>query len=718
MKKLALTIILTAVVSPLFSQNQLSLQHLTDGTFEQRTVESVNWMNDGRYYSALSENKIIKYDITTGNQLEVLVDGDALKIEISTYELSADEKKILLLTDRQSVYRRSYTAVYYVHEIGSTGITKLSSGRQAYATFSPDGTKVAFTRDNNLFFVDLDSNVEKAITDDGKFNFIINGSTDWVYEEELYLTKAFEWAPDGSKIAFYRFDESDVSEYNMQKWNDGALYPEDYVYKYPKAGEDNSIVEIQVYHLGDGEKVKVDIGEDGDIYIPRIYWTKNADLLSVQRLNRLQNKLDILHVNAATGSSDIILTDRSDTYIDFTFCDDLTYLDNGQQFIFSSEKSGFKHFYLHDLDGSLVTRITSGNYEATGLVGLDQSVKTPVLYYTSTEDSPLEEALYKINLKGKGKSRLTTGNGVVSIDMSDDAKYYMNYQTSADAPLRVELYKTAKNEKIKDLETNEDLRSNIEKYNLVTKEFFSFRIDDGTELNGYFLKPNDFDEGKQYPVLMFQYSGPGSRSVANSSSFRSRSMWHQYLVQNGYLIAVVDGRGTGYRGEQFKKMTYGNMGYYEVEDQIAAGRYISSLPYTDPTRIGIWGWSYGGYMSSMCIFKGGDVFKTAIAVAPFTWRYYDTIYSERYLGLPQDNPKGYDDNSPVTHADKLTGNYFLIHGTGDDNVHFQIAVAIQNELIKAGKQFRSFYYPDKAHGLRGRHDHLFEMMTAYIFENL
>ncbi len=717
MKTFLLSCALTLGVHCLSAQSKLTLDHITDGTFTQKTVSAVNWMNDGQFYSALTANKVVKYDVTTGEEVEVLVDGNELEITISDYKFSADENKILLLTDRQKVYRRSYTAVYNVYEIESKKLNELSVGRLAYATFSPDGSKVAFTRENNLFYMDLNNNQEYAITEDGKVNSIINGSTDWVYEEELYLTKAFQWSPDGEKIAYYRFDESGVRQYNMQKWNEGALYPEDYIYKYPKAGEDNSIVEIYIYDLND-ELTKADIGEDTDIYIPRIYWTKDTNLLSIQRLNRLQNKLDILHVNASTGESEVILTDQSETYIDFTFCDDLTYLENGKQFLFSSEKSGFKHFYLHNMDGSLLNQVTSGDYEAVDMVGLDQSSRAPILYYTSSELSPLERSLYKIDLRGKGKKRLTSGEGNVSIEMSDDSKYYMNYQSNSSTPLKVELFRTKENTKVKDLEDNEELKVNAEKYDLVSREFFTFSLEDGTALNGYFLKPKDFDETKKYPLLMYQYSGPGSQQVSNSWGTGTREVWHQYLVQNGYLIAVVDGRGTGYRGEEFKKMTYGNMGYYEVEDQISAGKYLASLPYVDETRIGVWGWSYGGYMSSLCLFKGTDVFKTGIAVAPFTWRYYDTIYSERYLGLPQDNPKGYDDNNPMNHVERLKGNYFLIHGTGDDNVHFQIAVGIQDALINAGKQFRSFYYPDKAHGLRGRHDHLYRMMTDFILEKL
>ncbi len=699
-----------------FAQQQIEVANATDGTFRQKSVRSLNWMNDGQFYSALSGNKIIKYSVRTGEEVETIADGAALDLTISSYSFSDDESLVLIMTDRQSVYRRSYTAVFYLYDRTSKSVQKLSEGRQSYATLSPDNSKVAFTRDNNLFYVDLASNNEVAVTEDGKFNSIINGSTDWVYEEELYLTQAFAWSPDSKRLAYYRMDESGINEYNLQLWKDGANYPEDYRYKYPKAGENNSVVEIYTYELAGGNKTKVDIGTETDIYIPKIYWTQNPELLAVQRLNRLQNQLDILHVNAKDGSSKVILTDKSQTYIDFTFCDDLTYLDNGKQFIFSSEQSGYKHFYLYNMDGSLVNQITKGDFEAISLVGLDQKKK--LLYYSSTEDSPLERHLYSVSFSGKGKKKLTNKSGRYRINMSDDCSYYMSYHSSATTPLNVSLYQTKGNQQVKVMEDNADLAKKVNDYGFAPKEFFQIDNENGDQLNGFFLKPADFDESKKYPLLIFQYSGPGSQNVSNSWS-GGHFVWHQYLAQNGYIIAVIDTRGTGYRGEAFKKVTYKQLGKYETEDLISAAKTLGGYAYIDESRMGVWGWSYGGYMSSLCILKGNDVFKTAIAIAPVTtWRYYDTIYTERYLQRPQDNQSGYDDNSPNSHANKLKGNFLLVHGTGDDNVHFQNSVVLQEELIKAGKQFDSFYYPDKAHSLSGRRGHLYQMMTDFIMEKL
>ncbi|MEQ8470340.1 MAG: S9 family peptidase [Marinoscillum sp.] len=713
---LSFTVILITI--SLIAQKKIELANITDGTFTQRTVHSVNWMNNGQFYSALTDNQVLKFDVTTGEVVESLVNGNDLGIKVDDYSISADESQVLLLTERKSIYRRSFTAVYYLYDIQSGKAQLLSDGRQSYATLSPDGTKIAFTRDNNLFYKDLTSQKEIAITSDGEFNSIINGSTDWVYEEELYLTKAFVWSVDSKKIAYYRFDERGVKEYNLQLWNEGQLYPENYVYKYPKAGEDNSKIEIYVYHLDGGEKVKADIGKETDVYIPRVYWTKDPNTVSIQRLNRLQNRVEVLHVNVKNGSSKVILTDESETYIDFNFCDDLKYLDDGKSFLFSSEKSGFKHFYLYDMDGKLIRQITQGNYEAVDLVGLDQSTKTPVLYYTSTEVSSLERHFYSIDLKGKNKQKLTADPGISRINMSNDCSYYMKYQSAANNPLEVSLYKTSENELIKVLEDNSLLSKAIQEYALVQKEFFTLETIDGTKINAFYLKPDDFSMDKKYPVLVYQYSGPGSQNVSNSWG-GSHFIFHQQLVQKRYIVVIVDTRGTGYRGSDFKKVTYKQLGKYETEDLIATGKHLASQPFVDKNRIGIWGWSYGGYMSSLAILKGNEVFSTAMAVAPVTtWRYYDNIYTERYLQRPQDNPSGYDENSPIEFANQLKGKFLLVHGTGDDNVHFQNTVVFQDKLIDAGKQFESFYYPDRPHSMGNRRGHLYELMTNFILDNL
>lgn len=706
------------------AQKQITVADIYQkGTFSQRSVYGINWMNDGQYYSAQEGNDILKYDITTGESVETILDGDALSpaINFNSYSFSKDESKLLLLTDRQSIYRRSFTAKYYIYDLNTKELTKLSdNGRQAYATFSPDNSKVAFVRDNNLFYVNLADMKETQVTNDGKFNELIHGSTDWVYEEELSMTKAFEWSGTGEQLFYLTFDERGVPEYNMQKWNQGELYPEDYKFKYPKAGEDNSVVTATLFNLKTGEKKPVDLGTDQEYYVARIYQTPNPNVLSLMRLNRLQNQLDILHVNAQTAETTIVLTEKYDTYVDLDFIDDLTYLKDGKHFVHASEKSGYKHLYLYTVDGKLKNQITSGDWEVDSFEGVDESRKKPVVFFTSTEVSPLDRTFYSVELNGKNKKALRAQKGVHSINMSNDFKYYIDYYSNASEPLNVSLYETEDNKPIKVLENNQKLEQTVEEYALSPKEFFTFKTVDQTTLHGYMIKPPSFDANKEYPVLIYQYSGPGSQNVMNSWN-GSNYYWHQMLAQEGYIVAVIDTRGTGGRGAAFKKMTYKQLGKYESQDHIAGAKYLGELPYVDASRIGIWGWSYGGYMSSLAMFVGEGLFKAAIAVAPVTnWRYYDTIYTERYMDTPQNNPSGYDDNSPTSHVEKLQGNYLLIHGTGDDNVHFQNAVALQDALILAGKQFDSFYYPDRAHGIyrNNARMHLYTMMTNWLKENL
>jgi dipeptidyl-peptidase-4 len=718
MKKISAFLLTVLISGQLIAQKQITVEDFTSNKiFSAKTISGIRWMNDGQFYSALEGNAIIKYDVTTGNKVETILDGSATEpnITISDYAFSEDEQQILLLTDKQSIYRRSYTAIYFVYSFSDKSMSKLATGRQAHGAFSPDGTKVAFTRDNNLHYVSLQDMEEFQVTKDGKYNHIINGSTDWVYEEELSLTKAFYWSPDSRRLAFYRFDETNVREYNMQVWHEGQLYPEDRRYKYPKAGEENSIVEIKIFTLDNSNITSVDIGSETDIYIPRVEWTQNPEVLSVRRLNRHQNNMEVLHANASTGATNLILTDKSDTYVNV---ETLVYLNDGKHILTTSEQSGFKHIYLYTITGKLVRQITTGNWDVASFAGIDQNSKRQKLYFTSYEESPLEQYFYSVDLSGKNKQKLSIDIGVNRVNLSKDYRYYLNYNSSAPSVNKVELFQTRGNKLIKVLEDNAGLKLKSKEYGFVDKEFFTFNTIYGTSLNGYMLKPAGFQENNKYPVLMYQYSGPGSQSVSNSWGSRT---WHQLLVQKGYIIVVIDGRGTGGRGADFKKQTYKQLGKLEVEDQIAGAKYLAKLPYVDAARIGIWGWSYGGYMSSLAILRGNDVFSTAIAVAPVTsWRYYDTIYTERFLQTPEENPEGYDENSPATYAANLKGKFLLIHGTGDDNVHFQNTVALEDALITAGKQFSSFYYPDRAHGIRSRNAqvHLYTLMTEFILNNL
>jgi dipeptidyl-peptidase-4 len=721
MKRSFLMILAVVLFASAYGQKKITVEDFTTkNTFAQKTVSGINWMKDGQFYSSLTNNKVVKFDITTGKEVQTLLDGSALspQVDIEDYSFSADESKLLLLTSTQSIYRHSFTAEYFVYDLTAKKLLKLSSGgRQSYASFSPDGGKVAFVRNNNLFYTDLATMTETQVTDDGKFNFIINGTTDWVYEEEFAFVVGFYWSPDGKKLAYYRFDESGVKEYNMQLWLK-KLYPADYKFKYPKAGESNSVVDIFFYDLASKQKVKADLGAEKDIYIPRVKWTKDSNVLSVMKLNRLQNNLEIIHSNATTGESKTILSEKSGTYIDIEFIDDLTYLQDGKRFIHASEADGFKHLYLYSIDGKLIQQVTTGKYEVKQFIGLDEKTKT--VYYVSTEVSPLERHVFSQSLDKKKKTKLSALKGTHAVNMSPDFKYYINYFSAADKPLAVDLYQTKGNTLVKSLEKNEELAKAAADYGLVNKEFFNYTTVDGTSLTGLLWKPKDFDASKKYPVLLYQYSGPNSQNVTDAWG-SGHFYFHQMLVQKGYIVAIIDTRGTGARGEAFKKMTYKQLGKFELEDHIAGAKYLAGLNYVDANRIGIWGWSYGGYMAALAMTKGAGVFKMGIAVSPVTnWRFYDTIYTERFLQTPQLNASGYDDNSPLTHAAKLQGNFLLIHGTGDDNVHYQNSVLFEDALVNAGKQFQSFYYPDKHHGIQGAKTrlHLYTMMANYIVEKL
>ncbi|MGI9545131.1 MAG: S9 family peptidase [Cyclobacteriaceae bacterium] len=725
------SLIICISVATGWSQNKrpIALEDIfSNATFYQRSVRGIRWMPDGPFYTALGtteegNQQLLKYNLTTGQAEQTLVDGAKLTLPGSDepvpfegYSLSADQSKVLLSVGKERIYRRSNKANYYVYDREEEKLIPLSDqGKQSYATFSPDGKAVAYVRENNLYLFDLASQTTKVVTENGSMNQLIHGSADWVYEEEFSFAKAFFWSPEGDKIAFYTFDESEVRTYNMQRWSD--LYPSDYVFKYPKAGEDNSVVSISVYHLDNSTTTKMDLGENTNIYIPRIQWTTDNDMLSIIRMCRYQNKLEILHGDVTSGSTKSILTEKSKTYVDIDYNDQLIYFKDGKHFIRTSEKDGFKHIYLHRTDGSEVRQITKGNWEVTNLSKFDEASKR--LYFTSTEASPLQRQLYSVDLKGRKKKRLTREAGYHNANFSTDGKYFIDTYSSNNQPLQTKLHR-ADGSLVKPLQENRALRDRVSGYNFGQKEFFQFDTKDGVILNGYMIKPADFDPNKTYPVLMFVYGGPGSQLVTDRW-MSSREIWFHYLAQKGYIIACVDNRGTGGRGRDFKHITYLNLGKYEVADQIEAAKYLGTLSYTDASRIGIWGWSYGGYMSSLALLLGADHFKMAISVAPVTsWRFYDTIYTERYMRTPRLNPEGYDDYSPVNHVEKLKGDLLLIHGTGDDNVHFQNSVVFQDALIAAGKQFDSFYYPNRNHGIYGGNTslHLFKMMTNFIDQTL
>ena len=704
---------------------QITLEDIfKNRTFTTKTIQSLPSMRDGKsYVSVKSDGNGVRYlaknSYSKGEEIKVLFKESDLAYNGDTLEISPDfsddESKVLLSADEEPLYRYSVKANYYVFDIASKKITPVSrKGKQLFATFSPDGSRVAFVRENNIYLKDLKTGAETQVTSDGKNNSIINGRLDWVYEEEFEFERAFFWSPDSKKIAYYRFDETQVPEYSMTVFD--KLYPTEYKYKYPKAGERNSTVSIHVFDIDKSQSRSVNIGKETNQYIPRIKWTASADALCVLRMNRLQNKLEYLLANVSTGDSKVILTEEDKAYIEIEK-EKLTFLANGKQFINVSERDGFNHIYLYDLNGKILKQLTKGNWEVTEVYGVDE--KSGVLYYQSTEESPLQRDVFSIDINGSNKLKISAKSGTNDATFSQNFEFYILSHSTKNAPPQITL--NTKGKVIKVLEENSKTRQAIREYGFSNAELFNFKTSEGVQLNGYMLKPANFDSKRKYPILMYVYGGPGHQEVADTWGLGARPLWSQLLAQKGYIVVCVDNRGTGYRGADFRKTTYLQLGKYETIDQIETAKWLAQQNYVDPARIGIWGWSYGGYLSSLCITKGADIFKLAIAVAPVTtWRFYDTIYTERYLRTPQENPEGYDQNSPINFANLLKGKFLLVHGTGDDNVHFQNSVMFSEALIQANKPFEQAYYPNKAHGISGGNSsiHLYGKMTAFVLENL
>ncbi|MDX2247834.1 MAG: S9 family peptidase [Bacteroidia bacterium] len=692
-----------------------------------RQPSEFRWMKDDNYYSVLEEEQrtISRFSITDAKKVDEVLSLAGLDLgglqpqEVQSYEFSADESQILLMADAESIYRHSSREVCFVVNRNSRKVQRVMDGQKiSNATFSPDGTKLGFVFENNLYYMDAESGKTVQVTSDGLPNHIINGAADWVYEEEFAFAKAFTWSPDGNRIAFYRFDETEVPEFVMPVY--GSLYPEQQKFKYPKAGEKNAVVSIHVYDLAERKTVMADMGSEKDQYIPRIKWTHSSDQLAVMRLNRLQNQVDVLLINADTGQSTVVLSETSDTYIEEATDGKWFFLKDSEDFLWLSEMDGYNHIYLYGRDGKVKKALTKGNYEVSQMLGVDEV--NGLVYFLSKEVSPRETHLYSVRLDGKKKTRLTQAPGVHDPTFSSAFNYYVDNYSSVTQPGITELCNKEGN-LIKTLEDNHNLQERVKGLAIKTPEFFSFKTEEGVELDGWMLKPRDFSPDKKYPVLMFVYGGPGDQQVldawGNADPFNY--MWHQMLTQNGYIVACVDNRGTGGKGRDFRDVTYANMGKYETIDQIEAAKYFARQSYVDGERIGIWGWSYGGYMTSLCMTKGKGIFKAGIAVSPVTnWRFYDTIYTERYLKTPQLNPGGYDDNSPINFAGDLEGAYLLVHGTADDNVHVQNSMEWVDALVAANKQFEMFFYPNRNHGIYGGYTryHLYRMMTEFIYKNL
>ena len=717
MKKLLTLLLAILIITPTFAQKRdITLDDLWQNyTFYPSYIGGFNSMNDGEHYSTMEKTEkgqeIIKHQFKDGKKVRTLFSSADFDIQgINNYTFSNDEKQLLLSTETEKIYRHSSKSAYYIYNIFTDKLKKLTDDKVMYATFSPNGEKVAYVFDNNLYIKNIRSEKITQVTTDGKKNHIINGASDWVYEEEFALIRSFEWSKNGDYLAYYKFDESNVKEFSMDLFK-GGLYPTQEVFKYPKAGEDNSVVKIYTYNVKEAQSTFIYTEKDYE-YFPRIKWTNSPGKLVILAMKRHQNELDFIVANANDGSNKILFTEKDKYYIDIN--DNLTFLPE-DNFIWTSEKDGFNHVYLKDFEGGEI-QITKGDWEVTSFHGVDSDKME--IYYTSTEDGSINRSLFVQNLDTDEKRKLSTNLGTNSASFSNGLKYYMNSISTANSAPKFTLHK-ADGTQLKVLEDNAEFETKMEDFNLSEKEFFTIKTEDA-ELNAWMIKPPDFDKNKEYPLYMFLYGGPGSQQVTNSFGW-TNYYWYQMLAQKGYIVACVDNRGTGGKGAEFKKMTYKELGKYETIDQINAAKYFGSLSYINANRIGIQGWSYGGYMSSLAITKGADVFSLAIAVAPVTnWRYYDNIYTERYMQTPQENASGYDENSPINHVDKLKGNYLLVHGSADDNVHVQNTMEMISALVKANKQFDLFIYTDKNHGIYGGNTryHLYKKMTVFILDNL
>jgi len=703
-------------------KTSFSLDQIWDGSFRTQGLSALHSMNNGQQYSVLNFDRATRstsidlYDYKTLSKVKTIASSktmDAIPY-FSNYIFSEDERKVILETNTEPIYRHSVLGHYYVYDVNSESLEMISEDKIQEPTFSPDGTKVAYGHNNNVFIKDLLSGITKQITFDGEKNKIINGITDWVYEEEFAFVRAFEWNASSDTIAFIRFDETQVPEFSMDIYGTD-LYQTQEVFKYPKAGEKNAIVSLHFYDLNSENTSTVSLSKKyQDFYIPRIKWTNDPNILSAQFLNRHQNTLDLWMINPRSNQSNLVLSEHDEAYVDVT--DNLTFLQDNS-FIWTSEKDGFNHIYHYSKEGKLITQITKGDWEVTNYYGYNESAHS--IYYQSVENGSTNRDVYSIRLNGKRKKRLSLAEGTSDASFSADFTYFIKTYSNASTPPKYTLNDSKTGRLLKNIKDNSALLKTLSNYKFSNKEFSTINVN-GNDLNMWMLKPADFEASKTYPLLMFQYSGPGSQKVANSW-FTARDYWHQYLAQQGYIVVCVDGRGTGFKGADFKKITYLNLVKYETEDQIQAAKQISELPYIDASRIGIWGWSFGGHMSTNCLLKGNDVFKMAIAVAPVTsWRFYDTIYTERFMRTPQENPSGYDDNSPFNYPELLKGDYLLVHGSGDDNVHVQHTMRMVEALIQADKQIDWAIYPDKNHGIYGGNTtkHLYTKMTNFLHEKL
>ena len=709
-------IIIQTIIS---QEHKIDSEKLWEGDYEPKRLESILSMKDDNHYTVLEQNAelnsslIILNSFINPKKRVVLFDSKRFSenLEISSYSFSKDEQNLLLETHSDPIYRRSKQGVYWIYNLKSKELQKLTDEKVQEPTFSPDGKNVAYVYRRNIYVKNLITKATMQLTFDGDYQ-TINGITDWVYEEEFGFVRAFHWSPDSKKIVFMRFDESNVPIFSMGIYGKDT-YPFPYMFRYPKAGETNASVDLFVLELESRIRQPI-IFKEKPYYIPRIKFDGGQNTLIIQTINRHQNDLRVFSYNIENKTFRLLINEKDKAYV--SIHDDLKFIDDNN-FLWTSERDGYKHIYRYDKNGNLINQVTKGNWEVTKMYAYNSDLKE--IYYQSVEGNSIERGIFAIKINGKGKRILQPTNGTNGANFSKKGSYYIHSYSDEKTPPKYALYQTRKNKLISELLNNQKLCKRLESYNLSNREFSTLNVN-GLNFNMWMIKPDNFDPKKKYPLLMFQYSGPGSQQVSNRWG-DSRTIWHKVLANKGYIIACVDGRGTGFKGAEFKKSTYLNLVKYESIDQIEAAKSLGSLSYIDESRIGIWGWSFGGHMAAQCLLTGKEVFSMAIAVAPVTnWRFYDTIYTERFMRTPQENPDGYDLNSPLNYADKLEGKFLIIHGSADDNVHVQNTMRLVEELIQEDKQFEWMIYPDKNHGIFGGNTrrHLYTKMTNFIIENL
>lgn len=712
---------------------KVTLQDVANGTYRAQSIQGLKPMLDGGHYTQISKDhkRIVKYSFKTGKEVATIFDvatarNHKLK-SFDDYIMSPDESLILIQTETKPIYRRSFTAVYYIYNVRNRTLEPLSNnGPQQVPLFSPDSHQIAFVRNNNIYLIKLlFGNSESQVTKDGEYNKVLNGIPDWVYEEEFSYNRAFDFSADSKMIAYVRFDESQVPMYSFP-WYKGmapekteyTTYPGSYNYKYPKAGVVNSKVSVHSFDIKSRVTRKMELPVDSDGYVPRIKFTDDPEKLAIMTLNRHQNRFDLYMANPRSAICKVAIRDEAEQYIKEQAYSDITFYP--EHIVMMSERDGYNHLYLYTIGGNLVKQITKGEFEVKDFLGWDQ--KANVFYYTSNEGSPLRTAVYKIDGKGK-KTKLSTRTGTNNALFSKNLNYYINTYSSAQTPTLITLNNN-KGQEMVTLLDNKELKSKTAQLNMPTKEFFSFKTSEGVELNGWMMKPANFNPSQKYPVIMHQYSGPGSQQVLDKwgiGSFGDGGMFEAVMCDKGYIMVCVDGRGTGGRGAAFEKCTYLSIGVKEATDQAEAAKYLSTLPYVDGSRIGIWGWSYGGYNTLMSMSEGSGAFKAGVAIAaPTDWRFYDSVYTERFMRTPKENGDGYQASSAINRASKLKGKLLLIHGSADDNVHLQNFMEYSEALVQANIQFDTQIYTNRNHSIFGGNtrNHLMNRVANFFLQNL